>query len=192
MAGEKSPCIVKGTVVWTDIGMVLAYAIGSGLLALAAGVVLWDTWSHQDGEYLLPFHLAKDSLFTSFVVGMCLVGGSGCAIAFLCQSLFPQRLVLGEEVLQVIRGQTVLTQVPYSNIARVTCEEEEYGSRQLQVGIDLCQPDAPGMYAPGEDFRKKEENIRDVSLPGQLTTGPEEIARQIVARCKPNAPTEGP
>jgi len=193
MAVEKSPSVVKGTVIRTALGRVVVCAVGSGLMAAAAGLVLWDTWGHQEGEYLLPFHLAKDSLFTSFVVGLCLVGGAGCAIAFTIQSLFPHRLVFGDEVLQVIRagifGQSVITQVPYSNIASVTCEAEEHGFNQLQVGIDLCRPVAPETYAWGEDLRNKVENTRDLYLPGFFTAGAEEIARQIAERCRQYAQT---
>jgi|SRR5712692_4845529 len=133
MVVEGSPNVVEGTIIRTARGTVILCAAGSGLLALAAGFVLWDTWSHKEGEYLLPFHLAKDSLVTSFVVILCLVGGAGCLIAFVYQSLFPHRLIFGEEVLQVIRtglfGPRVTTQIPYANIAAVTCERETYGFR---------------------------------------------------------------
>jgi hypothetical protein len=195
MPVESSPNVVEGTVIRTARETVMLCAAGSGLLGLAAGFVLWDTWGHKEGEYLLPFHLAKDSLFTSFVVGLCLVGGAGCSIAFAYQSLFPHLLIFGEEVMQVIRTgmfrRTVTTQIPYAGIARVTCEPEEYGFRQLQVGIDLHRPVAPGTFARGHDFSKKEENIRDVYLPSFFTAGPEELARLIADRCKKTIPPTG-
>ena len=90
-----------------------------------------------------------------------------------------------------IFGQTVTTQIPYANIAGVTCERETYGFRQLRVGIDFQRPDAPGTYARGHDFRKKEKNTRDLYLPGYFRAGPEEIARQIADRCRRNTPAGG-
>jgi hypothetical protein len=192
MVVDERPSVVEGMIIRTARGTVMLCAVGSGLLALAAGFVLWDTWSHKEGEYLLPFHLAKDSLFTSFVVILSLVGGVGCLIAFAYQSLFPNRLILGDQVLQVVRtgifGQTVTTQIPYANIARVTCEPETTGFQQLRVGIDLQRPDAPGTYVRGRDLHKKEQNTRDFYLPGFFTAGPEEIARQIADRCQKNTP----
>jgi hypothetical protein len=188
MSAAESPNVVEGAVIRTALGTVLLCAVGSGLLALASGFVLWDTWTHKDGEYLLPFHLAKDSLFTSFGVILCLIGGAGCLIAFCFQALFPHRLIFGNEVLQVIRtgifGSTVTAQIPYANIATVTCEREEYGFKQLRVGIDLHRADAPGTYARRQDFRKKDKNSRDLYLPGFFTASPEEIARQIADRCR--------
>ena len=195
MPVEGIPNVVEGVVIRTARETVISCAVGSGLLALAAGFVLWDTWGHQDGEHVLPFQLAKDSLFTSFVVGLCLFGGAGCAIAFAYQSLFPHVLIFGDEVMQVIRtgmfGQTVTTQIPYTNIARVTCEPEEHGFKQLQVGIDLRRPVAPAAYARRNDFSKRDENTRDVYLPNFFTASPEEIVRMIAERCKTKLPTTG-
>ena len=195
MPVEGVPNVVEGMVIRTARETVILCAVGSGLLALAAGFVLWDTWGHKEGEYVLPFQLAKDSLFTSFVVGLCLFGGAGCSIAFAYQSLFPHLLIFGDEVMQVIRtgmfGRTVTTQIPYANIARVTCEPEEYGFRQLQVGIDLHRPVAPATYGRRHDFSKTDENIRDVYLPNFFTAGPEEIARLIAGRCKKDVPATG-
>ncbi|HEY7330431.1 MAG TPA: hypothetical protein VH592_22515 [Gemmataceae bacterium] len=188
MSAAESPNVVEGTVIRTALGTVMLCAAGSGLLALASGFVLWDTWTHKDGEYLLPFHLAKDSLFTSFAVILCLIGGAGGLIAFCFQALFPHRLIFGNEVLQVIRtgifGPTVTAQIPYANIASVTCEREEYGFKQLRVGIDIQRADAPGTYARRQDFRKKNKNERDLYLPGFLAASAEEIAKQIADRCR--------
>jgi hypothetical protein len=134
----------------------------------------------------LPFRLAKDSLFTSFAVGLCLLGGTGCFIAFLCQALFPKQVILGDEVLQVTRSRgcsTVETQIPYANIAAVACERQNDGSRQLRVGIDLQSPNAAGTYSSVYDFAKKDDG-RDLYLPGSLTASPEEIARLLTERCK--------
>jgi hypothetical protein len=195
MPVQERPNVAEGPIIHTDRSTVVACAIGSGLLALAAGVQLWDTWGHKEGEYLLPFHLAKDSLFTSFVVILCLVGGAGCLIAFTYKSLFPPQLIFGDEVLQVIRTgmltRSVTAQVPYANIASVMCEREEYGFKQLRVGIDLHSPNAPGTYPSVQELRKKDETIRDLYLPGFLIGGPEEIARQIAARCRKNIPADG-
>jgi hypothetical protein len=172
--------------------MVILCCVGSGLLAFASGSVLWDTWSHKDGEYLLPFHLAKDSLFTSFTVGLCLLGGAGCFVAFAFQALFTHQLILGQEVLQVTRaglsGRTVTLQVPYANIAAVACERETYGFKQLRVGLDLRDPLSEGTYVRGYDFHKKEKEARDAYLPGFLAVGPEELAQRIAERCGKNEP----
>jgi hypothetical protein len=188
MLDREPPQPVQGEVFATSRGMLIFLALGSLLLGLASGFVLWDTWSHDDTGYVLPFHLAKDSLFTSFVVGLGAFGGIGCFIAFLCQSFFPKQLIFGEEVLQVVRpkasGSIVETQVPYRNIAAVACEREDDGSRQLRVGIDLLDPAAPGTYSCRDDFGKKAEIGRDLILPGYLTVGPEEIARLLMERCK--------
>jgi hypothetical protein len=195
MPVEGVPPVVEGMVIRTARETVVLCAVGSGLLGLAAGFVLWDTWGHKEGEYVLPFHLAKDSLFTSFVVGLCLFGGVGCSIAFAYQSLFPYLLIFGDEVMQVVRmgifGRTVTTQIPYANIARVTCAPEEYGFRQLQVGIDLRRPVAPATYARRNDFNKTDENTRDVYLPTFFTAGAEEIARLIAERRKKDIPATG-
>jgi hypothetical protein len=192
VADKETPEPVQGMAIGTSRGTLLFFALCSGLLGFAAGFVLWDTWSHKEAEYVLPFHLAKDSLHTSFVVVLCLLGGVGCFIAFLCQSLFPRQLVLGEEVLQVTRtrglGPTVETQVPYANIAAVACEREPYGFRQLRVGIDLLRPDAAGTYPCRRDSGKKDKSGRDLYLPGFLTASPEEVARLLAERCKKKAP----
>jgi hypothetical protein len=194
MAVEGRPNVVEGTIIRTARATVMFCAAGSGLLALASGLVLWDTWSHKEGEFLLPFHLAKDSLFTSFVVILCLIGGVGCLIAFGYQSLFPHQLIFGEEVLQVIRtgilGRRVTTQIPYANIAGVTCEREAHGFRVLRVGIELHRSDAPGTYTRGQDFLNKEKSTRELYLPGFFAAGPEEIARQIADRCQRSTPAQ--
>jgi hypothetical protein len=188
MPVEGIPKVVEGMVIRTARETVILCAVGSGLLALSNGFVLWDTWGHKDGEYVLPFHLAKDSLFTSFVVGLCLFGGTGCAIAFTYQSLFPHMLICGDEVMQVIRtgmfGQRVTTQIPYADIARVACELEDQGFKQLRVGIDLRRPVSPAAYARRHDFSKRDETIRDVYLPNFFTASPQEIVGLIADRCK--------
>lgn len=188
MATDGKPSVIQGTLIPTACGMLVLCCLGSGLLAFAAGFVLWDTWSHKDGEYLLPFHLAKDSLFTSFPVVLCLLGGAGCFVAFAFQTLFTHQLILGDEALQVTRagigGRKVTMHVPYANIAAVTCERETYGFKQLRVGIDLREPGAEGTYARGHDFQKKEKDERDLYLPTFLTERPDQIAERIAERCR--------
>jgi hypothetical protein len=174
----------------------LFLCVCSGLLGFAAGFTLWDTWGHREGEHILPFHLAKDSLHTSFAVALCVLGGVGCLIVLAYKFLFPHQLILGEDVLQVIRtglfGQTVETQVPYANIAVVTCERETYGFRQLQVVIDLVNLGAPGTYSCSRDFGQKNKNGRDLYLPSFFQDGPEEITRLIEERCrKKRTPSAG-
>lgn len=187
MADMELPFPVQGIVIETARGTAVLVALGFGLLGLASGFVLWDTWSHKEGEYVLPIHLAKDSLLTSFIVGLCLLGGIGCFIAFLCRALFPTKLTLGDEVLQLARqraaGSTVDIQLPYSNLAAVTCEREPGGFGQLRVGIDFVSPDAPGTYPHPFVLGKKEKGTRDLYLPGLLTESPDEIARLILERC---------
>src|SRR5207253_3020386 len=71
VAENETPRRVQGVVIDTSRGALFFFALCAGVLGFAAGFVIWDTWSHQEGEYALPFHLAKDSLFTSFVVVLC-------------------------------------------------------------------------------------------------------------------------
>jgi hypothetical protein len=187
VADKDSPKPVQGIVIDTSRGNLVFVALCLGLLGFASGFVLWDTWSHKDGEFVLPFHLAKDSLFTSFVVVLCLFGGVGCFIGLLWQALSPRQLILGEEVLQVTRQRganlTVETQLPYANIAAVACERETGGFGQQRVGIDLVSPDAAGTYSRQLDIGKQDKDSRDLYLPGFLTASPQEITRLLTERC---------
>jgi hypothetical protein len=179
---------VQGRVIETDRGKLLLLSLGSGVFGAANAFVFWDSSSHKDGEYRLPFHLAKDSLFTWFVVGLCAFGGVGCFFLFLCQAFLPRKLILGDDVLQVTRprGSTVETQVPYANIAAVAVERETDGSKRLRVGIDLIDALAPGTYSSSRDFGRKAVLGRDLFLPESLTAGPEEIARLLAEKCQKN------
>jgi hypothetical protein len=187
VADKQPPQPVQGIVVETSRGTLVCFALGLGLLGFASGFTLWDSWSHRDAGFVLPFHLAKDSLFTSFVVGLCAFGGVGCFFGLLYQALFPRQLVLGEDVLQVTRqsgsGSTVETQVAYANIAVVACEREPGGLRRQQIGIDLISPDAAGTYSSRHNFGKKVQDVRDLYLPEFLNASPEEIARLLMERC---------
>ncbi len=195
MTEMATPGLVSGTVINTSRGTVVFLAICAGLLGFVAGFVFWDSWSHEEGEYVLSFHLSSQSLFTFFTVGLCAVGGVGCFIGLLCRSVFTKQLILGENVLQIIRtsflGSTVETQIPYTNIAAVTCEKEANGFGQLQVGIDLRSVHAPGTYSSRGDFAKAEKDDRDLYLPGFLVIGPEEIARLLLELCKQNGDSPG-
>jgi hypothetical protein len=115
VAVKEPPKPVQGIVVDTSRGTLVFVALCLGLFGFASGFVLWDTWSHKDGEFVLPFHLAKDSLHTNFGAALGLFGGVGCFVALLCQALFPRQLILGEEVLQITRqrgaNSTVETQL---------------------------------------------------------------------------------
>jgi hypothetical protein len=180
--------VVRGTVIRTSRGTLLFLCACSGLLAFAAGFVLWDSWGRADGKHVLPFQLARDSLHTAFAFGLCVLGGVGGLIILGYRSLFPQQFILGEEVLQVIRtgpfGPTVQMQVPYANIAAVVCEREGHGFERLCVGIDLHRLDAPGTYARRCDLGDKDKTGRNLYLPSFFTAGPEEIARLIEERCR--------
>jgi hypothetical protein len=164
VAVEETPKAVGGTVIRTSRSSLLFLCACSGLLAFAAGFVLWDTWSHEEGKQLLPFQLAKDSLLTSFAFVLCVFGGAGCLVAFGYKFLFPHQLIFGEEVLRVIRtglsGTTVETQVPYAAIAAVACEPEGHGSQRVVVGIDLHRVEAPGIYSCRREFGTKDKTGR--------------------------------
>jgi hypothetical protein len=193
VADKDPPKPVQGIVIETSRGTLVLLALGLGLFGFANGFVLWDSWSHKDAGFVLPFHLAKDSLFTSFVVALCTFGGVACFIALVCRALFPKRLILGDEVLQVTRpsgtGSTVETQLPYANIAAVACERETYGFRQMRIGIDLIRPDAAGTYSRTHDFGTKDKDGRDLYLPEFLAASPEEIARLLTERCNKRSST---
>jgi hypothetical protein len=182
----EPPKVVEGTVIRTSRSELLFLGACSGLLAFAAAFLLWDTWGHENGRHILPFQLAKDSLLTSFAVVLCGVGGVGCTIALAYKGLFPHRLVLGKEVLQVVRtgllGPTVETQVPYANIAVVLCEGDTQGFGEVRIGIDLHCLSAPGTYSSRSDFGRKDRNGRDWYLPRFLRAEPKEIARLIEER----------
>jgi hypothetical protein len=188
MTYEDAPKLVQGIVIDSSRSTQVLLALCLGVFGFASGFVLWDSWSHKDAGFVLPFHLAKDSLFTSFTVALCAVGGVGCFIGLLCRSFFPKRLILGEDVLQVVRpgraGSIVETQVPYANIAAVACEREEYGFKQMRVGIDLVSRDAVGTYSRGHAFDRQEKDGRDLNLPEFLAASPEDIARLITERCR--------
>jgi hypothetical protein len=173
-------------IIRTSRSQLLFLCVCSGLLGFAAAFILWDTWGHRDGGHILPFQLAKDSLHTSFAVVLCAFGGVGCMIALAYTWLFPQQLILGEEVLQVIRtgllGPTVETQIPYANIAAVMCERETHGFGTVLVGIDLHGLGVSGTYSSRSDFGQKNRNGRDYYLPRFLTVEPEAIARLIEER----------
>jgi len=180
------PLVLKGTVIRTSRGMLLGLSAGSAFLAFVSGFLLWDTWSHGPDEHVLPFQLGKHSLHTSFGAVLGVLGGTGCMLAFGWDLLFPRHLVLGEEALQVIWpgwfDPTVQMQIPYSNIASVTCQREEHGFQQLRVRIHLQRPTAPGMYLRRRDYGAGKDSVRDLELPGSFTLGPQEIARLIEER----------
>jgi hypothetical protein len=192
---NEPPKPVNGIVIDTSRGTLVFAALCLGLFGFANGFVLWDSWGHKDGEFVLPFHLAKDSLFTSFVVVLCVFGGVGCFIGLLRQALFPKQLILSEKVLQVTQWRganlTVETQLPYANIASVACERETGGFGQQRVGIDLVNPDAPETYSRRFNLGNKDKDIRDLYLPGFLTVGPDEVARLLIERCKKKDTTSG-
>ncbi len=186
MASAETPKVVEGTIIRTSRTELLSLCVCSGLLAFAAAFILWDTWSHRDGDSILPFQLAKDSLHTSFAVVLCALGGLGCMIALAYKGLVPQQLILGAEALQVIRtgfhGPMVETQIPYANIAAVTCEKVTHGFGEMLVGIDLYCLGMSGTYSSRSDFGQKNRNGRDCYLPRFLTVGPEELALLIEER----------
>jgi hypothetical protein len=187
VTNKEPPKPVQGVLIDTSRITLVFVALCLGLFGFASGFVLWDTWSHKDGEFVLPFHLAKDSLHTNFGVALGLFGGIGCFIALLCQALFTRQLILGQEVLQVTRqrggNSTVEMQVPYANIAAVVCERETHGFGQRRVGVDLISPDAAGNYSRGFDLGTKDKGSRDLYLPGFLTASPEKITRLLIERC---------
>ena len=128
MAVEEPPKVVTGTVIRTSRGTLLFLCACSGLLAFAAGFVLWDTWGHGEAEHVLPFQLAKDSLHTSFAFVLCVVGGVGCLIVLAYKCLFPHQLVLGDEVLQLIRtGSEKAGQVHVSAVLVLLAEGSPTG-----------------------------------------------------------------
>jgi hypothetical protein len=193
VAPEEPPELVQGIVIDTSRSTQVWLAIGLGLFGFASGFVLWDTWSHKDTGFVLPFHLAKDSLFTSFTLALGAFGGVGCFIGLLCRSLFPKQVILGEDVLQVVRpgtsGSIVETQVPYANIATVACEPEPYGLKRMRIGIDLVNPDAAGTYSRRREFDSRCKDVRDLYLPEFLAAGPEELASLLTERCMKKANT---
>lgn len=184
MADTIPPEPVHGLIIATARVKLVGLALGLGLLGFASVFVLWDSGVHADADLILPFRLAKDSLFTWFVTGMCAFGGVLCCMGLLTRALFPRRLVLGEDVLQVLgpRG-TVETQVPYSNIATVVCESQPHGLGGPQIGLDLVRPDAPGTYSRVHDLMAgRHPEIRDIYLPESLELGAAEIVRLLAER----------
>jgi len=193
VAAKEPPEPVQGNVIETSRGTQVLLALGLGLFGFASGFVLWDTWSHKDSGFVLPFHLAKDSLFTTYTLALCTFGGVGCFIGLLCRSLFPKQVILGEDVLRVVRpgsaGSIVVTQVPYANIATVACEREPYGVKRMRIGIDLVSPDAAGTYSRSREFDSQDRDGRDLYLPEFLAASPEEIARLLTERCRKRGAT---
>jgi len=189
LAEQQPPSPVPGTVIDTSRGTLVFYALCLGVFGFLSGFVLWNSWGQKEGEGLLPFQLAKDSLFSWFLVGLGAFGGLAGCVACLCRAVFPERLILGDDVLQVTRpgAATVDAQVPYSNIATVACEQEYQGTRHLQVGIDLIDPDAAGTYARRRDLRKKVKGMRDLYLPTSLTESPQRIADLLAEKCNKKA-----
>jgi hypothetical protein len=175
---------VPGVVIATARGKLVGLALGLGLLGFASAFVLWDSGSHADADLIMPFRLAKDSLFTWFVTGMCAFGGILSCIGLLARALFPRRLVLGEHVLQVLGPKgTVETQVPYENIATIVCEPQPHDIGGPQIGLDLVRPDAPGTYSRVYRLAARTDpETRDIYLPESLELGAAEIVRLVTER----------
>ena len=184
MADTIPPDPVDGLTIATARGKLVGLALGLGSLGFACAFVLWDSGAHADANLVLPFRLAKDSLFTWFATGMCAFGGVLCGLGLLTRALLPRRLVLGEAVLQVLGpGGTVETQVPYSNIATVACESQPGGFDGPQIGLDLARPDAPGTYSRVYNLLAgRHPGVRDVYLPESLELGAAEIVRLLEER----------
>lgn len=182
MADTIPPDPVHGLVIATARSKLVGLALGLGLLGFASAFTLWDSGSHADSDLILPFRLAKDSLFTWFATGMCAFGCVPCCIGLLVRALFPRRLVLGEHVLQVLGSRgTVETQVPYSNIATIACEPQPHDLDGPQIGLDLVHPDAPGTYSRVYDLAARTHpEIRDLYLPESLELGAAEIVRLLL------------
>lgn len=147
-------------------------------MAAICGVLLWDRWFNDNG--LLPFQL---TWWGSLLAGVGFVIGAFGLIAFPFELLYPRRLILGDDVVQIARGQSVEVQLPYSNIAAVTYEKPS-ADGEWQVGIDLGELSDADTYSKHGEFGKKAKTGRDYILHGGFTVGLEEIARRIEKRCR--------
>jgi hypothetical protein len=184
MTDTIPPEPVQGLVIATARGKLVALTLALGFIGFASAFVLWDSGTRSDTDLILPFRLAKDSLFTWFVVGMCAFGGVLSCIGLFVRVLFPSQLVLGEDALQVLgpRG-TVETQVRYANIATVTCEPQPQGFDGPRVGLNLVRWNAPGTYSRKYNLTaERHPEICDIYLPESLERGAEEIVRLLAER----------
>lgn len=186
------PEIAQGTVIRASYGTLVCLCAGCAVLVVVCALLLWDTWGHEHGEHILPFALGKQSLHSSFGAVLGVFGGSVCAIMFASMCLFPHRLILGDEVLQVVRprwlGSTVELQVPYANIESVTCERVEHGLGQLRLGIDLHDRDATGTYSRKRHFGDRNKDGHDFYVDGIFTLGMPEVAGLIEERRRRPSP----
>jgi hypothetical protein len=175
---QQPPPVAEGKVIPASYLTILGLWIGSGVLALVCGVLLWDRWFNDDG--LLPFRL---TWWGSLLAGVGFVIGALGLIAFPFEFLYPRRLILGDDVVQIARGQSVEVQLPYANIAAATYEKPS-ADGEWQVGIDLVDLADPETYSKHSELGQKAKSGRDYILHGGFTVGLEEIARRIEKRCR--------
>jgi hypothetical protein len=175
---QQPPAVAEGKVIAASYLTILGFWIGSGVMALVCGVLLWDRWFNDSG--LLPFQL---TWWGSLLAGVGFVIGAFGLIAFPFELLMPRRLIFGDDVIQIARGQTVEVQLPYANIAAATYEKPD-ADGEWRVGIDLVDLSDPETYSKHGELAQKAKTGRDYILHGGFTVGLEEIARRIDKRCR--------
>lgn len=88
------------------------------------------------------------------VIGAVLVLGGILAVPVAVLCFFRRnQLILGEQYLQLVRGENVTIQIPYRNVAQIELDEAEVKGKY--IGIDLFDLNESGTLCPGAEITKK-------------------------------------
>jgi hypothetical protein len=106
-------------------------------------------WAWWNGASLLNWQV---TWYGGLIGALFVLGGVlAVPLSILC-FIRRNRLILGKESIQLVRGENVTIQIPYRNIARIGLAEDELLGKF--IGIDLHEPTAPGTLCPVTDMTK--------------------------------------
>jgi hypothetical protein len=143
---------------------------------------LFLIWAKITDQVLDPGPNAKHVTWWGLLIGIGAVLAAPAMIVLLLRSLWvKRRLVIGADRLQVVEHlvgeDTVVLQIPYSNIAEFKYEATK---TERRVGIDLLQLDEPETYARSENFQVNGQvEGRHFTISGGYRGGPRAIATAI-------------
>jgi hypothetical protein len=146
---KKKPAQVSGYVIRVSVlKMIGMMAVATVLSLVGLGMVVY--WFATEGASIWVLTMG---------LLMLVFGPAGVGLG-IYQLKVKERLIVAADRFQIIhrvQGEDeVVTQIPYSNISKITCER---GSQRNHVGIDLAELDRPETYQKSNNF----ETIKSVN-----------------------------